>query len=125
MISILLSFLKTKFPAIIWTAIIFILCTIPADDAAKIGTMNDKLNHAIAFAGFVFFWLFHTSMAKLIVIVGIFYGILIEVWQYILPESFHRGFELLDAVADAVGCIVGYFIYHFLIKLISKKANGK
>lgn len=121
MISILQSFLKTKIPAIGWTLIIFILCTLPAEDAAKISSLNDKVNHAIAFAGFVFFWLFHTSLTKLIVLIGIFYGLFIEIWQYLLPESFHRGFELYDAIADAFGCLLGYFIFNLFIKIFPLK----
>lgn len=120
MISILLSFLKSKIPAIIWTLIIFILCTLPGEDAGKVGSENDKLNHVIAFAGFVFFWLFHTSLTRLIIGIGIFYGILIEVWQHFLPEHFHRGFELMDTVADGIGCILGYFIYLFFNYLFKK-----
>lgn len=120
MISILLSLLKSKIPAILWTLVIFILCTLPSEEAAKYGTLNDKINHAIAFAGFVFFWLFHTNMARLIVIIGIFYGILIEIWQYFLPEHFHRGFELMDTVADAFGCIIGYFLFKIFNIIIAK-----
>ncbi len=111
MISILLSFLRSKIPAIVWTIVIFISCTLPSEEAAKIGTLNDKANHILAFAGFVFFWLFHTSMTRLIILIGVFYGILIEIWQYFLPESFHRGFEWMDTVADAFGCIFGYIIF--------------
>lgn len=120
MISILQSLLKSKALAILWTLIIFILCTLPSEEAAKIGTLNDKVNHAIAFAGFVFFWLFHTSMIRLIILIGIFYGILIEVWQYFLPESYNRGFELMDTIADAIGCLLGYFIYLAFKYLINK-----
>jgi VanZ family protein len=105
------AILKSKIPAIIWTLIILVLCTLPSEEAAKMASANDKVNHAIAFAGFVFLWLFHTSLTKMVVIIGVFYGLLIEVWQYFLPESFHRGFELLDAVADAAGCILGYLIF--------------
>ncbi len=128
MISLILSFLKSKYPAVVWTLIIFILCTLPSEEAAKIGTLNDKVNHVIAFAGFVFFWLFHTNMARLIIISGIFYGIIIEAWQYILPENFHRGFELMDTVADAIGCVCGYFIYlifRYLIQKFNFDGNSK
>jgi VanZ family protein len=127
MISAIQSILKSKIPAILWTIIIFILCTIPSDEASKIGSENDKINHAIAFAGFVFLWLFHTSFVKLIIGIGIFYGILIEIWQYILPESFHRGFELMDTVADAFGCIFGYLLFLLFSKILLKlnKANNE
>jgi VanZ family protein len=124
MISSIQSVLKSKIPAILWTIIIFILCTLPSDEAAKIGSNNDKINHLIAFAGFVFFWLFHTNITRLIIGIGIFYGFFIEVWQYFLPESFHRGFELMDAAADTLGCVVGYLMY-ILFSFVAKKHSKK
>jgi VanZ family protein len=111
MISLIQSLLKSKYPSIIWTLIIFILCTIPSDEVIKVFTWSDKLNHAIAFAGFTFFWLFRTSLIRFIIILGIFYGIAIEFWQAILPENFHRGFSYLDMVSDAIGCVIGYFLW--------------
>ena len=123
MISILLSFLKSKYPSIIWTIIIFVLCTIPSDQVTKVSTLSDKINHVIAFAGFTFFWLFRTSFVKFLIFLGIFYGILIELWQAILPEHFHRGFSYLDMASDAIGCILGYFIYLAFLFLVEKTSN--
>jgi VanZ family protein len=119
MIKILRSILNSKILAIIWTATIFILCTLPSEEVAKIGSMNDKLNHVIAFSVFIFLWLFQTSLTRLIILIGIFYGVLIEIWQHLLPEHFHRGFELLDTVADAIGCLIGYFIYLLFNKIVN------
>jgi VanZ family protein len=79
--------------------------------------LSDKLNHLIAFAGFTFFWLFHVSRHWLILIIAVLYGIGIEFWQSILPESFHRGFEWYDALADSIGSLLGYFIYLIFRKL--------
>ena len=126
MISIILSFLKSKYPSILWTVLIFVLCTIPSDEVLKDFTLSDKINHIIAFAGFTFFWLFRTSLVKFLIILGIFYGILIELWQAILPEHFHRGFSYLDMASDAIGCILGYFIYlsfQFIVKRMQKNAS--
>ncbi len=121
-VSFIQSLLKSKLPAIAWTIIIFVLCTIPSKEVAKIGSINDKTSHLIAFGGFVFFWLFHTNRIGLMLLLGCFYGILIEFWQSILPETFHREFDWLDAVADSIGCLLGYFIY-LIFNYLSKKIS--
>jgi VanZ family protein len=110
--------LQTKYPAILWTVLIFILCTLPSKNIPLPSSLSDKLNHLIAFGGFTFFWLFHVSRHWRILIIAILYGIGIEFWQAILPESFHRGFEWYDALADSIGGVIGYFIY-----LIFRKIN--
>jgi VanZ family protein len=123
MISILLSFLKSKYPSILWTIVIFILCTIPSEQVVKVFTWSDKINHSIAFAGFTFFWLFRISLVKFVILLGVFYGIVIELWQAILPDTFHRGLSYLDMASDAIGCFLGYFIYlifNYLIKFTVK-----
>jgi VanZ family protein len=111
MISLIQTILKSKYPSIFWTILIFVLCTLPSQEVVKVFTWSDKLNHVIAFAGFTFFWIFRTNLVQFIIYLGIFYGIIIEVWQAILPKHFHRGFSYLDMASDAVGCILGYIIY--------------
>lgn len=109
--------LNSKYPAILWTIIIFILCTIPSKNIPLPSSLSDKLNHIIAFAGFTFFWLFHSSRSWLILLIAVLYGIGIEFWQATLPESFHRGFEWYDALADSIGGVIGYIIYLIFRKL--------
>jgi len=114
----LLNILQSKYPAVIWTIIIFILCTIPSQHIPTSQTLSDKANHFIAFAGFTFFWLFPYSKPLTITFIGIIYGIIIEFWQAILPVYFHRGFEWYDALADGLGSIIGYILYLVFSKLI-------
>lgn len=111
------TLLHSKYPAIIWTIIIFVLCTIPSEHIPTPQSLNDKINHFIAFAGFTFFWLFRYTKPLNIILIAIFYGIAIEFWQAVLPESFHRGFDWYDALADGIGAIIGYFIYLIFNKL--------
>jgi VanZ family protein len=101
---------SSKYTAIIWTVIIFVLCTLPSERLPS-GQPNDKVSHFIAFAGFSFFWLFHSRKSLLIMLLAALYGIGVEFWQAILPESFHRAFDWYDALADTVGGIIGYVIY--------------
>lgn len=109
--------LNSKYPAILWTILIFILCTIPSKNIPLPSSLSDKLNHLIAFGGFTFFWLFQSSRSWLILLIAVLYGISIEFWQAILPESFHRGFEWYDALADSIGGVMGYIIYLIFRKL--------
>jgi VanZ family protein len=113
--------LNSKYTAIFWTVLIFILCTIPSVSLPS-GQPNDKISHFIAFAGFTFFWFFHSSKYGQLILIAAFYGIVIEFWQGILPEGFHRSFDWYDALADAVGGIIGlpiYLIYKRLVDLLN------
>lgn len=114
----LLNILQSKYLAIIWTIIIFVLCTIPSQHIPTSQNFSDKTNHFIAFAGFTFFWLFPYSKPLTIISIAIMYGIGVEFWQAILPESFHRGFEWYDALADGLGGIIGYILFIVFKRLI-------
>jgi membrane-associated HD superfamily phosphohydrolase len=112
------TILETKYPAILWTIIIFIMCTIPSEHILISNSLNDKINHFIAFAGFSFFWLFQQYKTWLIILGAAIYGLAIEFWQAVLPISFHRGFDWYDALADAIGGVIGYFIWLIYKRLI-------
>jgi VanZ family protein len=116
MIDKLNALVSSKYTAILWTVIIFFLCSYPSGHLPTIN--NDKTLHFIAFAGFSFFWFFHSSKPWLIILLAAFYGISIEFWQAILPNSFHRGFDWYDALADSVGGVIGYIIWLVYRRLI-------
>ena len=113
---------SSRYTAIFWTVLIFILCTIPSKNIPLPNSLSDKLNHFIAFAGFTFFWFFHSSRYGLVLIIAVIYGTGIEFWQATLPLSFHRSFDWYDALADAIGGIIGYTIYLIFNKLLSYKS---
>ena len=117
MIDKLNSLISSKYTAIAWTIIIFILCTLPSE---HLPPNNDKMSHFIAFAGFTFFWFFHSSRYWLIILLSAIYGIIIEFWQGSLPESFHRSFDWFDALADGIGGIIGLPIYLIFKRLTNK-----
>ncbi len=102
--ELLIKFLKNKYLAFAVTLIIFLLCTIPSENLPK---NNDKISHFVAFAGWAFCWQFAFKNYAETLILGLFYGIFIEFWQGILPETFHRGFDWYDALADGVGVVIG------------------
>lgn len=112
----LLSFIESKYTAIFWTVLIFILCTLPSEHLPSKG---DKTFHFIAFAGFTFFWFFQSSKYWLVILIATIYGITIEFWQGSLPLSFHRGFDWYDALADGIGGIIGLPICLIYKRLLS------
>ena len=119
MIDKLNTLTSSKYTAILWTVIIFVLCTLPSE---HLPPNNDKISHFTAFAGFTFFWFFHSSKYWLIILSSALYGIAIEFWQGILPQSFHRSFDWFDALADGIGGIIGLPIYLIFNKLVLYKS---
>ena len=113
----IITFLNSKYTAIFWTVLIFVLCTMPSKNLPT-GQPNDKISHFIAFAGFTFFWFFHTSKYWLIILIATIYGIAIEFWQGSLPRNFNRSLDWYDALADGVGGIIGLLIYLIYKRLI-------
>ena len=113
----LIVLINSKYTAIFWTVLIFILCTIPSENLPN-DQPNDKISHFIAFAGFTFFWYFQSSKYILVILIAIIYGIAIEFWQGILPQNFHRSFDWYDALADGIGGMIGLFIYLIYSRLI-------
>ena len=113
----IITFLNSKYTAIFWTVLIFVLCTMPSKNLPT-GQPNDKISHFIAFAGFTFFWFFHATKYWLIILIASVYGIAIEFWQGSLPQSFHRSFDWYDALADGIGGIIGLPIYLIYKRLI-------
>jgi len=72
----------------------------------------DKLGHFLLFASWTFLlgaFLYVNNSYKLnlftIFFIGVSFGILIEVFQYLLP--FQRSAELFDIAFDSLGCLAG------------------
>ncbi len=116
--ELVIRFLENKYLAFAITLIIFGLCTMPSENLPK--TTDDKTAHFVAFAGWAFCWQFAFKNYKKTLVLGILYGILIEFWQGSLPDSFHRGFDWYDALADSVGVIIGLIVTFFVRILLSK-----
>ncbi|MFC0183949.1 VanZ like family protein [Pseudarcicella hirudinis] len=111
--------LQTKYPAIIWTVIIFTLCSLPSKELPEHGT-SDKFDHFAAFAIWSFLWLFNGSKSLWVILSGIAFGLLIEFWQKNLPVEFNRSFDLFDALADSIGVLLGFGVYVVFTRFQSK-----
>lgn len=77
----------------------------------------DKVEHFIAYAVLSFFWLLALGKTQksilLLVLVCIFYGMIIEVFQ---GMTGYRTFDFVDMIANTIGVLIGLFIFLFLIK---------
>lgn len=108
--SIIRFFYKNPWPAIFWTLLILVACTWPGKDIPAAPVVGfDKIVHAGLFIGWIVLWcLAYPHKRKMLVVIGMAYGLGLEFYQQLLP--FERTFDWWDAVADAAGVLLGYSI---------------
>ena len=108
--------------AVIWLLFVTTLLCIPGTKLPRIGWQDkiwlDKWIHIFLFMILVILWslAYSNKKSKLgtsrkiffkIIVIGCFYGIVMEIVQkYFIP---FRSFDLGDIIADAIGCVAGYF----------------
>lgn len=83
----------------------FIGCSIPGNGIPHAFTSKDKLLHIGIFILFGYLWRRVGYSVRSVLIAGIVYGLLIEIWQGIMPIN--RSFDVYDIVADSVGAALG------------------
>lgn len=107
------QYLSTKWPAILWSVIVFILLIIPPlaiGDEKKIEIVNlDKIIHFFLFGIIAGLWTYYIKQKQssflqylLILVCTIVYGITTEYVQ----DWVGRDFDVWDMVADAAGAII-------------------
>ncbi|NPA51672.1 MAG: hypothetical protein GXO22_02130 [Aquificae bacterium] len=86
--------------------VIFFLSVYPYPEKIIKTDLSDKIEHAVAFAVYVFLFYFSfVRVSKLFAfLTGLIFGILIEIAQIFSPN---RDPSLLDIVADVVGLGIG------------------
>ncbi len=124
------KYLYTKWPAIIWSVIIFLLLVMPPiniNPKKPLGFSGiDKTIHFLLFGIMVWLWGYYQktiSSARKNLILQLFlitmvvsvYGIVMEYVQ----DWVGRDFDLWDMVADAAGAITAFFIL-----LVQKEGPG-
>jgi VanZ family protein len=113
---------NTLWTSVAYTILLFVLISFPSQKLPD-NNINDKTAHFVAFALFAIVWLLVKANYLKVIIAGITFGIFIEFWQGILPESFHRSFEVLDMVADGIGTLIGCLVF-YVVKLLKNKISG-
>jgi VanZ family protein len=116
----LFQIFSKRFPALIWTIIIFILLALPGNmlpNENRLAIPNlDKYVHIILFGSFVFLWSFYYSAkpgnnsslrhSAVILIIACLYGTAMEyVQKYFIPN---RDYDIYDIAADIVGAVAGF-----------------
>ncbi|WP_266364570.1 VanZ family protein [Tellurirhabdus rosea] len=106
--------------AVVWTVIIFIGCAWPGDGSPG-GNQNDKVMHFAIFALWAFLWRKASPLTNAtLLLIGVAYGLLIEVYQLVMPIN--RAFEWLDLLADTVGVIGGLLASMVIWPLLVRKS---
>ena len=106
---------KSLVPAVAWTLLIIILLSIPSEYIPSSSAWNyDKVGHAVLFAGLAFLWMraFEATSIHLIIVIlvcGLFFAPLTELYQSILPSGRHA--DLKDSLADAIGFSIGTVVW--------------
>ncbi len=93
------------YAALGWTIIMFIGCSIPGDGLSDTFTSQDKVLHIGIFGLFGYLWYWVGYRVWIVLVAGAVYGLLIEIWQGVMPIN--RSFDFYDILADAVGTVVG------------------
>ncbi len=111
--------------AILWTLLIFIGCLTPGRELPHVNVpFIDKWLHLVMFGAFSFLWLCARPALTLrwglsLLIISTVFGCVIEGLQGLFT-SLGRSAELMDAIADAVGAVLGIVVF-LLGVLLSKK----
>lgn len=116
-----------KYLAIFWTIGIFVACLWPGKELPKTDVpFADKWTHFILFGGFALLWLrAYPRGAKLswlftMALITASVGILVELLQGWFP-SLGRSRDIYDALADAIGGILGCVVFRLAFPYFSKK----
>jgi VanZ family protein len=115
--------------AIAWASVIFYLSSQPSIDTPSLFPGQDKLFHMIAFGVLGFFLMggmktasngYRTRQVWFVVALVMLYGLLDEFHQYFVPG---RDADILDALADAAGSLVGAWSMYYLVKVLGKSSR--
>ena len=106
---------KNKWLFWVWSALILILCTIPASKIPSSSfTFTDKIVHTGLFAVWTILCLLLYPRKSLhVILAGLVYGLSLEFYQQLMP--FGRTFDWWDELADAVGIFLGFFFKTLII----------
>lgn len=117
-----IALLSSKYSAFFISTILFLAFSMPTRGIARSMVSNgvsvkgylDKVAHFVAFAAWAFCWQFVFKNYLQTLLIGIIYGILLEVWQDKLPGKYRRTFSWYDGLADALGVLMGLLMYYII-----------
>src|SRR5258706_6085937 len=122
-------FLRYNYAALLWAFFILALCAIPGNRLPHLAFLDwlrpDKIAHLFLFGVLAYLFIKgfrkQTTFAVLnqypkmyAILISIIYGIVIELLQeYVF---YGRSGEMNDAMADAVGALIGLWVYKVSVK---------
>lgn len=112
---------RARFLAILWTLLILFLCFIPAREIPRVNVpLIDKWTHFILFGVFAYLWLLSLNKIRflqllLILLAAVTLGWLVEIIQGSL-SFLGRSKEPMDILADAIGGLIGVFVFWVINK---------
>jgi len=116
--------------ALSWAGLIFYLSSQPSIEAPALFPGQDKLFHLIAFGILGLLTMgslrapragYPTRRVWLVVLAVTLYGILDEIHQYFVPG---RSADVYDALADALGAVLGAWTMYYLIRVLSRSCRN-
>lgn len=117
------------FLALMWLIAVTVLLILPGKDLPELdlfGILTDKVIHASVYAGVVLLFSFYVLMGEeryrtmliYVCLFAILHGIIMEFVQKYFAVN--RAFDVLDMLADAIGCVIAFGISK---KVFSKKIS--
>ena len=115
--------------ALIWTIVIAFLCLVSFNNIPKVGLSNsDKYAHFTFYFVFSELWFLYFSYRKdnfsnvkrfsVVFFLSLFYGIAIEMMQYLFTET--RKADIFDVLANAFGAVIGLLLIGCYQKYIQR-----
>lgn len=110
----------------LWTLLIFIGCLTPGKELPHVDVpFADKWTHFVLFGGFSFLWLcaypaISRGLLFILLFVSVLFGALIELLQGWLT-SLGRSMELMDAVTDSVGALLGIIVFCIFAEMAKER----
>ena len=122
---------RSTWIAVLWTILILVLCwmprhSLPMDEGGP-SLLNrlhfDKVVHLGIFAVFAFLWrrAFSRRAVVVIVVAGLFLAVITELGQ--ATSIVGRDADVWDAVADAIGVVVGAAFAEFLANWLARRVQ--
>ena len=116
---------RARFLAILWTLLVLAACLTPAAEIPQVDIpLVDKWTHLILFGVFSFLWLcarpvFSARWLVSLFLFSIAFGSAIELLQGLLT-FLGRSMEFMDAVADAIGGLLGIALFRIFAYFTGK-----
>jgi VanZ family protein len=111
------KFFLQHWPAIAWAALLFTLSSIPnLSSPVHLSSWDDKWEHLLAYLPLGWLLMRSFSLERQgrrnaywqMIVTGVLFGVSDEIHQYFVPGRF---MDWRDAVADAVGVILGGWLF--------------